>query len=122
MDDTKPVGNHQQVRKADFAQFLVGFWYYSLSDPQKAQEPTDLRQCSLWSLRRRIRALGWTDAKTGRLASVESKRFNPKNEFADYYAILLCSFSVGKAARLLKFEPIAIINVLRRALKLCLPN
>ena len=68
-----------------------------LSQAKKMEDPSDPRLCSLWSLRRRMRREGWTDAKSGRYASVEGRSFNPKNEFSDYYAILLTRISSVQA-------------------------
>lgn len=64
----------------------------SLSNVQRVQEPENPLECSIWSLRRRLKRHGWREGKSGKHASVEAKRFNPQSQFVAYYAILLSRF------------------------------
>lgn len=60
-----------------------------LTQPEKAQEPLNTSNRSLWSLRRGLQGLGWTAAETARGASVMEKLFNKSNNSTVYLAILI---------------------------------
>ena len=61
----------------------------NLSAPKLSQEPEDLLQRSLWSLRRQLVSRGWRKGESGKHGSVDNKTFHGKCEHHAYYAILL---------------------------------
>ena len=60
-----------------------------LSDARRLQEPTDLTERSLWSLRRQLVSGGWLAAERGRRPSVAKRCFAERNTSPSYYVILL---------------------------------
>lgn len=73
-----------------------------LHRPIKVTEPEQTRECSLWSLRRRLQRQGWL-AVACRDASVMRRSFNQSNSSSVYLAILIDSHLAYLRKRLGKF-------------------
>ena len=66
-----------------------------MSSPKLVEDPVDLMDRSLWSLRRSLVTRGWAPAESGKHASIEQKLFNKKSDHHAYFAILLERSPVG---------------------------
>ncbi|CAE7311851.1 unnamed protein product [Symbiodinium sp. CCMP2456] len=71
------------------ADWIVEHELGEYNDRRPLDEPGDLIDHSLWSLRRQLRSQGWCEAEKGKRLSAAQKYFSGSNRAPSYYVILI---------------------------------